>query len=155
MSEDLLFADSFLHGRGSQREDGLLRAQDKEEEGMGRMKPILEARRSLEPRLAAIRDAASEEVVEPMLTRYTPSLEGTCQQGCRGRGHGGFFVTLLKRLFRLDAIPADSDEHLHSCPMPDCSHEFVIRRKEGSSPGPVMTVAFRDLRTEEVFGEGL
>ena len=41
------------------------------------MKPILEARRSLEPRLAAIRDAASEEAVEPMLTRYTPSLEGT------------------------------------------------------------------------------
>ena len=58
-------------------------------------------------------------------------------------------MPLLKRLFRLDAIPADSDEHLHSCPMPDCSHEFVIRRKEGSSPGPVMTVAFRDLRTEE------
>ena len=51
-------------------------------------------------------------------------------------------MTLLKRLFRLDAIPVDSDEHLHSCPMPDCSHEFVIRRKEGSSPGPVMT-AFR------------
>ena len=51
-------------------------ARTKEEEG-GEDEAYSRGRRSLEPRLAAIRDAASEEVVEPMLTRYTPSLEGT------------------------------------------------------------------------------
>ena len=55
----------------------------------------------------------------------------------------------LERVFRLAAVPDDSDEHLHACPMPQCSHEFVIRREEGEEKGPVMTVAFRDLMTEE------
>ena len=77
MSEDLLFADSVLAtAELAARKMASSALRTKRKEGRGRMKPILEARRSLEPRLAAIRDAASEEVVEPMLTRYTPSLEG-------------------------------------------------------------------------------
>ena len=78
MSEDLLFADSVLAtAELAARTMASSALRTKRKEGRRRMKPILEARRSLEPRLAAIRDAASEEVVEPMLTRYTPSLEGT------------------------------------------------------------------------------
>ncbi len=77
MSEDPLFADSVLAtAELAARAMTSSALRTKREEGRRRMKPILEARRSLEPRLAAIRVAASEEEVEPMTTRYTPSLEG-------------------------------------------------------------------------------
>ncbi len=58
-------------------------------------------------------------------------------------------MSTLENVFRLDAIPRDSDRHLHSCPMPQCSHEFVIRRADGDSKGRTLTVAYRNLMRNE------
>ena len=58
-------------------------------------------------------------------------------------------MSLLQKVFRLDAVPDGPGQHLHSCPMPNCEHEFVIRRVEGTEDTRVMTVSYRISQTKE------
>tara|TARA_B100000579_G_scaffold272292_1_gene224861 strand:- start:29 stop:385 length:357 start_codon:yes stop_codon:yes gene_type:complete len=58
-------------------------------------------------------------------------------------------MSSLSKAYRLDAVPADTGEHLHSCPVSTCSHEFVIRRVEGDPGTRPVTVAYRNSMTSE------
>ena len=76
MSNDPLFADSILAtAELAARAMASSPLETKREEGRNRLKPILEARRVLKPRLLALQEAISDERMEVVATHYTPALE--------------------------------------------------------------------------------